>query len=42
MADERIVWFRPRAFLTIIGVILGVGVVLEVLWVTKSVAHLGC
>ena len=37
MADERIVWFRPRAILTVIGVLLGVAIVLEVLWVTKSV-----
>jgi predicted PurR-regulated permease PerM len=37
MADERIVWFRPRAILTVIGVILGAAIVLEVLWVTRSV-----
>ena len=37
MSDQRIVWFRPRAILTVVGVLLGVAIVLEVLWVTKSV-----
>jgi predicted PurR-regulated permease PerM len=37
MADDRFVWFRPRSILTIVGVLLGVAIVLEVLWVTKAV-----
>jgi predicted PurR-regulated permease PerM len=37
MLDERLVRFRPRAVLSVIGVLLGVAVVLEVVWVTKSV-----
>ena len=37
MADERFVWFRPRAILIVVGVLLGVAIVLEVLWVTRSV-----
>lgn len=37
MLDERIVRFRPRAILTVIGVVLAVAVALEVLWVTRSV-----
>src|SRR3954470_11232635 len=37
MLDERLVRFRPRAVLSVIGVILGVAIVLEVIWVTRSV-----
>ena len=37
MLDERIVRFRPRAILTVIGVVLAVAIVLQVLWVTRSV-----
>jgi predicted PurR-regulated permease PerM len=37
MLDERLVRFRPRAVLSVIGVILGVAIVLEVVWVTRSV-----
>jgi predicted PurR-regulated permease PerM len=37
MSDERLVRFRPRAVLSVIGVLIAVAVVLEVIWVTKSV-----
>ena len=37
MLDERVVRFRPRAILTVIGVILAAAIVLQVLWVTRSV-----
>ena len=37
MPDERIVRFRPRAILTVIGVVLAVAVVLGVVWATRSV-----
>jgi predicted PurR-regulated permease PerM len=37
MSDERVVRFRPRAILTVIGVVLAVAIALEVLWVTRSV-----
>jgi predicted PurR-regulated permease PerM len=37
MLEERIVRFRPRAILTVIGVVLAVAIALEVLWVTRSV-----
>ena len=37
MLDERLVRFRPRAILTVIGVVLAAAIVLEVLWVTRSV-----
>ena len=37
MLDERLVRFRPRAILSVIGVVLAVAIVLEVLWVTRSV-----
>jgi predicted PurR-regulated permease PerM len=37
MTDERLVRFRPRAILSVIGVLLAVAVVLEVVWVTRSV-----
>jgi predicted PurR-regulated permease PerM len=37
MLDERLVRFRPRAILTVIGVLLAVAIVLQVLWVTRSV-----
>jgi predicted PurR-regulated permease PerM len=36
MPDERLVRFRPRAILSIVGVLLLVAIVLEVLWVTRS------
>ena len=35
--DERLVRFRPRAILTVIGVVLAAAIVLQVLWVTRSV-----
>jgi predicted PurR-regulated permease PerM len=37
MLDERLVRFRPRAILTVIGVVLAAAVALQVLWVTRSV-----
>ena len=37
MLDERAIRFSPRAILTVIGVVLGVAVALEVVWVTRSV-----
>jgi predicted PurR-regulated permease PerM len=37
MSPDRFVWFRPRAVLSVIGVLLGVAIILEVLWVTRSV-----
>ena len=37
MLDERVVRFKPRAVLSVIGVLLAVAVVLEVIWVTRSV-----
>ena len=37
MLDERVVRFRPRAILTVIGVVLAVAIVLQVIWVTRSV-----
>jgi len=37
MLDERLVRFRPRAILTVIGVVLAAAIVLQVLWVTRSV-----
>ena len=37
MLDERVVRFRPRAILTVIGVVLAAAIVIEVLWVTRSV-----
>jgi len=37
VSPDRFVWFRPRSILTVVGVLLGVAIVLEVLWVTKSV-----
>jgi len=37
MLDERMVRFRPRAILTVIGVVLAAAIVLEVIWVTRSV-----
>ena len=36
VVEERLVRFRPRAVLTVIGVILASAVVLEVVWVTRS------
>jgi predicted PurR-regulated permease PerM len=37
MLDERVVRFRPRAILTVIGVVLAAAIVLQVIWVTRSV-----
>jgi predicted PurR-regulated permease PerM len=37
MLEERLVRFRPRAILLVLGVILAAAIVLEVLWVTRSV-----
>jgi predicted PurR-regulated permease PerM len=37
MLEERLIRFRPRAVLTVIGVLLAVAIVLQVLWVTRSV-----
>jgi len=37
MLDERLVRFRPRAILIVIGVVLAAAIVLQVLWVTRSV-----
>lgn len=37
MFDERPVRFRPRAILIVIGVVLAAAIVLQVLWVTRSV-----
>src|SRR5438132_3882162 len=37
MAPERIVHFRPRTILAIIGIVVAVGVVLWVLWIAKHV-----
>ena len=37
MLDERLVRFRPRAVLTVIGVVLAAAIVLQVIWVTRSV-----
>ena len=37
MLDERIVRFRPRAVLNVVGVLLAVAIVLEVVWITRSV-----
>jgi len=37
MLDERVVRFRPRAILTVIGVVLAAAVVIQVLWLTRSV-----
>jgi len=37
MLDERVVRFRPRAILTVIGVVLAAAIVLQVVWVTRSV-----
>ncbi len=35
--QERLIRLRPRAVLTVLGVVLAAGIVLEVLWVTRSV-----
>jgi predicted PurR-regulated permease PerM len=35
--EERIVRFRPRAVLSVLGVIVAAAVVLEILWVTRDV-----
>jgi predicted PurR-regulated permease PerM len=35
--EERLIRFRPRAILVVLGVILAAAVVLEVLWVARSV-----
>lgn len=37
MTEERLVRFRPRAILAVIGVALAVAVILQVLWVTRTV-----
>ena len=37
MAPERVVSFRPRAILSAVGVLLGVAVALEVVWVARTV-----
>ena len=37
MLNERVVRFRPRAILTVIGVLLAAAIVILVLWVTRSV-----
>jgi predicted PurR-regulated permease PerM len=37
MLDERLVRFRPRAILVVIGVVLAAAIVLQVVWVTRSV-----
>ena len=37
MLDERVVRFRPRAILTVIGVVLAAAIVIQVVWVTRSV-----
>ena len=35
--DERSVWFRPRAILVVLGVVVAAFVVLRVLWATRDV-----
>ena len=35
--DERSVWFRPRAILVVLGVVVASFVVLRVLWATRDV-----
>jgi predicted PurR-regulated permease PerM len=37
MAPERIVHFRPRTVMTVLLVLLGVGIVLYVLWISRQV-----
>ena len=37
MLDERLVRFRPRAILTVIVVVLVAAIVLQIVWVTRSV-----
>ena len=37
MSDEHAIRFRPRAVLSVLGVILVTAIVLEVVWVTRSV-----
>jgi predicted PurR-regulated permease PerM len=37
VAPERLVSFRPRTILTVLGVVLGVAVALEVVWVARTV-----
>jgi predicted PurR-regulated permease PerM len=37
MLDERLVRFRPRAILIVIGVVLAAAIVLQVLWLTRAV-----
>jgi predicted PurR-regulated permease PerM len=37
MTPERLVYFRPRAVLSFLGVLLTVGVVLYVLWISRQV-----
>jgi predicted PurR-regulated permease PerM len=35
--DERVVRFRPRAILVVLGVVLATGIALRVLWITRDV-----
>jgi predicted PurR-regulated permease PerM len=35
--EQRVVYFRPRTVLTVLGVILAAGITLRVLWVTRDV-----
>jgi predicted PurR-regulated permease PerM len=37
MTPERVVTFRPRTVLTVLGLILAVAVVLEVIWISRQV-----
>src|SRR5207244_12649092 len=34
---ERVIRFRPRTILTVIGIVLAVAVVLELLWISRHV-----
>ena len=35
--EERVVRFRPRAVLSVLGIVVGTGIVLEVLWIARGV-----
>src|SRR4051794_15828504 len=37
LSERRVVWFRPRAILTVVGVLLAALVLVRVVWVTRSV-----
>jgi predicted PurR-regulated permease PerM len=37
MSNERVVYFRPRAVLTVLLVVLGVAAALEVIWIARGV-----